>query len=147
MLIKEIMTPKPLTIGPGKTVSEGLSLMYRYDIRRLPVLEDGRLLGILTDRDVKQWMGRPFTSSLAGEDRDLGLPIEMLMTRNPITVLEDDPVEKAIDLLVEHKISGLPVVDHDNRLVGVLSEIDILRYTQDLIDRLRETQETPRTGR
>lgn len=135
MLVKDIMTPDPITIDPDKPVHEALRIMYQYDVRRLPVIEGGRLVGIISDRDIKQVMGRPalVTRLSAGEEPSLN--VRDVMTRNPITVRGDADLKEAIELTVENKISGLPVVDRDQKLVGVISEIDILRYALDLLQR------------
>ncbi len=137
MLIKDMMTPDPYTIGADALASEALAVLYRHDIRRLPVMEDGRLCGILSDRDIKQWMGRSFTAKVPGGEEEMELPVGKLMTRDPLTVLEDAEVREAVELMVAHKISGLPVVDRGDRLVGVISEIDVLRYTLDLIEQVQ----------
>ena len=135
MQVKQLMTPNPITIGPERPAAEALKLMYQHDIRRLPVIENRLLVGILSDRDIKQVLGRPALSPRQTEDQ-LDLPVRELMTRNPITVPPDAEVKRAIELAIEHKISGRPVVDLEHRLVGILSEIDLLRYALDLIDRM-----------
>lgn len=136
MLVKDVMTPNPITIDPNQPVLEALLVMYQRDIRRLPVMEGGKLVGIISDRDIKQTMGRPaLVSRQAGEEPELKLSIGDVMTRNLITVSQDDDLKDAIELLVENKISGLPVVDQDQKLVGVISAIDVLRYCLDLLDR------------
>ena len=136
MLVKDVMTPNPITIDPNQPVLEALLVMYQRDIRRLPVMEGGKLVGIISDRDIKQTMGRPaLVSRQAGEEPELKLSIGDVMTRNLITVSQDDDLKDAIELLIENKISGLPVVDQDQKLVGVISAIDVLRYCLDLLDR------------
>src|SRR3972149_569110 len=130
------MTPNPITIDPNQPVLEALLVMYQRDIRRLPVMEGGKLVGIISDRDIKQTMGRPaLVSRQAGEEPELKLSIRDVMTQNLITVSQDDYLKDAIELLIENKISGLPVVDQDQKLVGVISAIDVLRYCLDLLDR------------
>jgi acetoin utilization protein AcuB len=136
VLVKDVMTPNPITIDPNQPVLEALLVMYQRDIRRLPVMEGGKLVGIISDRDIKQTMGRPaLVSRQAGEEPELKLSIRDVMTQNLITVSQDDDLKDAIELLVENKISGLPVVDQDQKLVGVISAIDVLRYCLDLLDR------------
>ncbi|MGH7274208.1 MAG: CBS domain-containing protein [Nitrospiria bacterium] len=137
MLVKDVMTPNPITIDPNQPVLEALLVMYQKDIRRLPVMERGNLVGIICDRDIKQTMGRPaLVSRQAGEEPEMKLSVRDVMTQNLITVSQDDNLKDAIELLVENKISGLPVVDHDQRLVGVVSAIDVLRYCLDLLERV-----------
>ena len=101
-------------------------------------MEGDRLVGIISDRDIKQTMGRPpLVSRQAGEEPELNLSVRDVMTHNLITVSQDDDLKEAIELLVENKISGLPVVAQDQRLVGVISAIDVLRYCLDLLDRIK----------
>ena len=139
MLIKDVMTPNPYTIDPDRTVLEALLMMYDHDIRRLPVIEKGKLIGIISDRDIKQTMGRPFLSDKqrSGESDELRFAVRDVMTHNLITVRQDDDLKEAIELIVENKISGLPVVDRDGNLVGVVSTIDLLRYCLDLVEQIR----------
>lgn len=136
MLVKDMMTPDPITISPQKPVLEALLMMYQYDIRRLPVIENDRLVGILSDRDIKQLMGRPSLSIKERDEAELDLVVGQVMIHDVITVRPDVDLREAIELMVERKFSGLPVVDRDQKLVGVLSAIDVLRYTMDLLDQV-----------
>ena len=138
MQVKDMMTPKPFTINPNKPVYEALLLMYQHDIRRLPVIQDGRLVGIISDRDIKQVMGRPI---LAGEEmgkEELNVNVSQVMTHDVIMVEEEADLREAIELMAENKISGLPVVDHEEKLVGVVSSIDVLWYALDLLNRVEK---------
>jgi acetoin utilization protein AcuB len=131
------MTPNPITIAHGQTVGKAVELMARYDVRRLPVLRDGKLVGIISDRDVRQMSSRPSVKlpTSAGDAAYLQLPIEEAMTLNVITIRESQPVQDAIGLMIKHKISGVPVVGRDGGLVGVLSEQDILKYCLGILER------------
>ncbi|MFZ5877261.1 MAG: CBS domain-containing protein [Nitrospirota bacterium] len=135
--IRELMTPNPITIAHGQTVGKAMELMTRFDIRRLPVIRDGKLTGIVSDRDVRQMAGRPSVKleKTAADDAYLQLPVEEVMTLNAITVRETQPAQDAIALMIKHKISGLPVVGRDGVLVGVISEQDILKYCLNILER------------
>jgi acetoin utilization protein AcuB len=133
MLVRDLMTPRPVTIGPTQTVLKALLLMYQKDIRRLPVVEGDRLIGIVSDRDIKQVMTRPSRGRKPREDEEAEL-VENVMTREIVSVRQGDDVKTAIELIVNHRISGLPVLGRDGKLVGVISEIDILRYCLDLLE-------------
>jgi len=138
--VSELMTPKPVTIKHDETVGKAIELMTRYEIRRLPVTKDGKLVGILSDRDLRQLSGRP-SLKLPPGDRDdayLQLPVEEAMTLNVITIRENHTVQDAITSMIKHKISGLPVVDRDGSMVGILSEQDVLKFCLDLLDRESE---------
>ncbi len=137
VLVKELMTPNPITITHGQPVGKALELMRRYEIRRLPVIKDGKLAGVISDRDVRQMAGRP-TVKLPKSDQDdayLQLPVEEAMTLNAITVRDNQPVHVAIGLMLKHTISGLPVLDQDGVLVGVISQPDILKWCLRVLER------------
>jgi acetoin utilization protein AcuB len=135
--VSELMTPNPITIAHTELVGKAMELMARYDIRRLPVTKDGQLVGIVSDRDLRQMGGRP-SVKLPKSDRDdayLQLPVEEAMTLNVITIRERQSVQDAIALMVTHKISGLPVIDPDGALIGMLSEQDVLKYCLSILER------------
>lgn len=139
MQVQDIMTPSPVTIDPSEKISQALLLMYDHDIRRLPVVDKGLLVGIVSDRDIKQTMGPP--SNLKGplDDAEANQPVSAIMTRNPISVRPEDTLQEAIRRILENRISGLPVVDREMRLVGIVSEIDIMEYCLDLLDRYQKS--------
>ena len=135
--VSELMTPNPITIAHTELVGKAMELMARYDIRRLPVTKEGKLVGIISDRDLRQMGGRA-SVKLPKSDRDdayLQLPVEEAMTLNVITIRERQSVQDAIALMVTHKISGLPVIDPDGALIGMLSEQDVLKYCLSILER------------
>ncbi len=117
MRIRDWMTPRPLTIRQDTLLQDARDLMDRGGFRRLPVVDaDGRLLGIVTDRDLREHHGHL---------RDTR--VTAAMTECPLTLGPDDPIEAAADVLLARKIGGLPVVDVEGRLVGIITETDLLR--------------------
>ncbi|MBI3811113.1 MAG: CBS domain-containing protein [Nitrospirae bacterium] len=135
--VSELMTPNPVTIAHDQTVGKAMELMARYNIRRIPVTKGGKLAGIISDRDVRQMGGRsslklPKTSK---DDEYLALPVEEAMTLNVITIREKHTVEDAIRAMLKHKISGLPIVDRDGTLIGILSELDVLKFCLGILER------------
>src|SRR5262249_38246723 len=94
----------------------------------LPVVEGGRLAGIITDRDVRTTLPSPATSLAVGELRYLldRLLVERVMTRSVITIGPDAPIGNAVELILAHRIGALPVME-DGRLVGIIPETDLLR--------------------
>jgi acetoin utilization protein AcuB len=137
ILISEVMIPKPVTITPDQTIGRAMELMARYDFRRLPIVKEGKLVGIITDRDVRQLAGRPTLKlpKTAQDDAYLNLPVDEAMTLNVITIRDNQPVQEAIQVMLKHKISGLPAVDRQGQLTGMLSIQDVLKYCLDLLDR------------
>jgi acetoin utilization protein AcuB len=120
MLVKEMMRSPVTTISAKASLQEANQLLRAGGFRHLPVLEGTRLVGILTDRDL-----RLATSSLSAEPHELQDPVWSAMTRSPITVDPLDPVEDAARIMRENKIGCLPVVDGPD-LVGILTGMDIL---------------------
>lgn len=127
-LIKDWMTPDPITIGPDTTLPEADRLMKECGIRRLPVVENGRLVGIITLGDVREASPSNATSLSIYELNYLisRLTVGTMMTQDPITITPDTSIEAAARLMLEHKIGGLPVVD-GTRVVGIITESDIFR--------------------
>lgn len=128
------MTFKPISIGPEEPTIKALGLMLDHEIRHLPVVEDDRLVGMISDRDIRQnWR------ITGGEMKEFGdvdqQIVSDLMSRHPISVREETSIHDAIKRMVEHKIGALPVVDIDNKLVRIFTEIDALQYCLALIER------------
>lgn len=122
------MTPNPVTITPKTTLPEAHRLMKERKIRRLPVLEDGRLVGIVTLGDIREAEPSAATSLSVWELNYLldTLTIDKIMRRNVLTVSPRTSIRDAAAMMLAHKVSGLPVVERD-RLVGVITESDIFR--------------------
>jgi acetoin utilization protein AcuB len=128
MLVQDVMLTKLFTVTPETTLPEALRLTGQRGVRHLPVLDGNRLVGILSDRDLKRAMASPATSLEAHEltyllDR---LCVAEIMTRAVITIGPTSPIEDAARLMVLEKIGALPVTDGD-RLVGLVTETDVLR--------------------
>ena len=128
MRVKEWMSPSPTTTGPKTSVSEARELMRRKVIRHLLVTEGERLVGIITDRDIRLNLPSPATSLSVWEINYLltKLTVGDVMTKAVITVEPERPIEEAARLILEHRIGALPVVE-DVRVVGILTETDLLR--------------------
>lgn len=135
MLIRERMTPNPVTITPDTSVPDALRLMRERKIRRLPVLDNrGQLVGIVSDKDLLYASPSPATSLSIWEIHDLlsRLKVEKVMTRNVITVSEDTPIEEAARLMADNKVGGLPVM-RDKTLVGIITETDLFKAFLELL--------------
>jgi acetoin utilization protein AcuB len=128
MRVSEWMTPAPITVAPSAPVPKVGELMLHRRIRHLPVVEGGRLVGIITDRDVRTAQPSPATSLSIQEMRYLldRLTVRAVMTRPVITVASREPIAEAVRLMLENRIGGLPVMDGE-RLVGILTAADVLR--------------------
>jgi acetoin utilization protein AcuB len=116
MRIKDIMTANPTTIQPDASVLDAQRIMKKKNIRRLPVVEHGKLVGIITKHDLMEVA--PSSRSVKVGDT---------MTRDPLTVTSHTPFEDALRMGQEKKIGSFPVVD-DGKLVGITTESDIIRF-------------------
>lgn len=128
MLVREWMTSNPQTVSVSTPVMEAMQRMREGGFRRLPVVRDERLVGIVTDRDLKEATPSKATTLSVFELNYLlsKLLVKDVMTGTVVTVAPEDPIERAALLMEEHKVSGLPVVDR-GALVGMLTITDLLR--------------------
>jgi acetoin utilization protein AcuB len=120
MLVKEMMRTPVTVIPVGTTIGEADQLLLSRGFRHLPVVDQGRLVGVLTDRDI-----RFATSSLCPTPRSAADPVSLAMSGPPLTADPLDPVEDAARIMREHKIGCLPVLD-GAKLVGILTGMDLL---------------------
>jgi len=134
MNVSEIMTREVITLRPESNLREAIAVIQKFRIRHIPVVESGKLAGIVTDRDIKR-----ATPSLHGgvtqEDYERVLNetrLFQVMTRDPMSVPPDASLKTVAKILVERKYGALPVVD-DGALVGIVSDIDLLRVLHDML--------------
>lgn len=127
MLVKKRMTRDPVTVSPAQSLADALRLTRARRIRHLPVVQDGEVVGMVSDRDVRLAMPSPLTES---DDRRLAFleqtPVAALMKGDVATIGPNDAVEDAAKLMRRRRIGALPVVDAHGRLLGILSESDVL---------------------
>jgi acetoin utilization protein AcuB len=127
MLVRHFMAADPFTLAPGQTCQAALAVFNVRKIRRAPVVEDNRLVGIVSERDLLHIL--PGTcaqaSTQAGEDC-LALEVRHVMRTEVVTVAPNDHLAKAASLMLRNRIGGLPVV-HDGRLKGIITESDIFK--------------------
>lgn len=129
MLVKDWMSKEVITAKVTDSMRTAINLMRKHDIRMMPVMENGRLAGVVTDRDLK---GASASSAGDWEFYELSylledIKISEIMTKNPVTAPVDYTIEETAELLLKHKISGLPVVNHDDRVVGVITQADVFK--------------------
>lgn len=115
MLVENCMTKDPVTADPDDWLSRAAHKMLAGGFRRLPVVKDQKLVGIITDRDLRDQRGR-------WEDTR----VSAAMSNDPLTVSSKTTVEEAAQIMLENKIGGLPVLD-DGRLVGIITASDVLQ--------------------
>jgi len=116
--VREAMTERPRCVTPDTSVRLLAEVMEADDIGAVPVLEDERLSGMVTDRDI-------VIRAIAKGKDPTGMPVREIFSREVVTVGPDDDLSNALSLMAEHQVRRLPVVDADNRLVGIVSQADV----------------------
>ncbi|MDP2605333.1 MAG: CBS domain-containing protein [Deltaproteobacteria bacterium] len=126
--VRDCMAVDPATVGPRDSLQKVIELLRRRDIRSIPVIEEGKLVGIVTDRDIRQVApAYPLFRDEAEIRRYTeNLTVTAAMTADPMTVSPDAPLVQAAKVLETYRISALPVVD-GQKLVGMISVTDLLR--------------------
>ena len=133
--VVDVMTRAPLTVTATETIGEADDLMSQNKIRQLPVVKGKELVGIVTDRDIRSFLGGSLLASPEQRETALKTRVREIMTSEPITVGPDDELEEVLELLIEEKVGGIPVVDETEGLVGIVTYVDVLRC---FLNRLQE---------
>ena len=129
MIVRKWMSEDPIVIDENASLSEAINLLKQYRIRRLPVLKKGKLIGIISDRDLKEASPSKATSLDIWELHYLmsKIIVKSIMTKNPVTVSPDTTIERAAILMFDNKFGGLPVIDKEGKLAGILTEQDVFK--------------------
>jgi CBS domain-containing protein len=124
MKVHDVMTPEVIMVGPEASLAEAAQLMKQQDIGPLPVCENERVFGMVTDRDI--------TVRAVAEGRDPhSTRVRDVMTPDLVCCFENDDIEEAARLMQETQLRRLLVIDDDRRLVGIVSLADIVQQTGD----------------
>ncbi len=135
MKVVDVMTRDPLTLTPTETVGQADELMTENKFRQIPIVKNKELVGIVTDRDVRSFLSGSIMANPDARDRAFNTPVQEIMTTDPITVSPEDDLQEALELLIEEKVGGIPVVDDNEGLVGIVTYVDMLRC---FLNRLQE---------
>jgi len=128
MLVKNWMSKKVFTVDVNDSMGDAIKLLKEHNIHILPVMGEGKLVGVITDRDLKKASASDATTLEIHELLYLLYKIKIggIMTKDLITVPSDYTVEETAGILLENRISGVPVVDKD-QLVGIITKYDLFR--------------------
>lgn len=121
--VQQAMTSNPTAITPDTTAQEAARQMKSEDVGALPIVEDGRLTAVITDRDL--------AIRAVAEGRGLDTAVRELASKDLVTIDPQQSVEEAARLMAEHQVRRLPVVEEDGRLVGMLAQADIAQSGHD----------------
>ncbi len=122
--IREVMTSDPRTIEPSTSVQEAARMMRDEDVGPMPIVENGSVTGILTDRDIVLRVvaeGKDPASTTAGE----------IASRDLVTIDPEQTMDEALRLMAQHQVRRLPVAEEDGRLVGIVAQADVARMADD----------------
>jgi acetoin utilization protein AcuB len=129
MLVRDWMSTKVVTVNVTDTMQQAISVMTDNKISMLPVMDEGKLVGIITDRDLKR--AAPSYVTLLEVKQILyhmsRVEVRSIMSIDPVTVTSDYTIEETAELLLSHRISGCPVVDKDNNIIGVITKNDLFK--------------------
>jgi acetoin utilization protein AcuB len=129
MLVKNWMSKKVVTIDVNDSMQDAMKLLKEHEIGMLPVLKKAKLVGIVTDRDLKRASASDATTLEIHELLYLlsRIKVKDIMTKEPITVPPDFTVEETAEILLKNKISGVPVVDKKGQILGTITKSDVFR--------------------
>lgn len=120
--VKDIMSTSIITVSPDDSIFYAHNLLKENKIRQLPVCINGKIVGIITDRDIRRVIGNIDPNDKSSSP---SIPVYEHMTHNPITISQDTPLEEAIQIINTKKFGSLPVCHNDNTLIGIVSITDI----------------------
>jgi CBS domain-containing protein len=116
--VRDVMTTRPRAVAPDTPVSQIAELMEAEDVGAIPVVDGEQLVGMVTDRDI-------VVRAIAKGKDPRGMPAAEVWSRELVTVDPDRDLDDALRLMARHQVRRLPVVDNDNRLLGVVSQADV----------------------
>jgi CBS domain-containing protein len=122
--VRDVMTPNPETVNPGDRLQQAARRMVECDCGAIPVVEGDKLVGIITDRDI-------VVRVIAEGRNPADVPVSEVMTREVACVRENDPLDRVMDLMSEHKVRRIPVVDEQNRVIGIVAQADLATEVND----------------
>jgi len=145
--VDRMMTQKPISIGVDATVEQGGGAMVLWDIRHLPVVDaNGRVVGILSERDLRERIGGDPREWFHAAAEALQDEVGRVMTPDPIVVRSGSSLTDALETLENERVGAMPVVDEDDRLVGILSYVDALAWIRDVLAERRNSPGGERPG-
>lgn len=134
MLVGERMSQPVISVSPETPIHDALAMFKKEHIRRAPVVQDGKMVGIVTETDLLNASPSPVSTLSVWEMNYLlsKVTVSQVMSRQVISVAKDTPIEEAARILADNKLGGLPVLDGDN-VVGIITETDLFKVFLELM--------------
>lgn len=139
MIARDIMTADPETIEVTDTIGRAVEILYTLDVRHLPVLSRGELVGVLSDRDLTAYSPSAMAAVRNPEraSQRLAEPVSAIMRGDVVSVDAEDNVSEIVRLMIDHKYGAIPVVDSvEGGLVGIVSYLDVLKAVEEIVEDL-----------
>jgi CBS domain-containing protein len=122
--VQEVMTSNPVSIEADSPVAEAARIMKKEDVGIVPVVEGGRLVGTVTDRDL--------ATRIVAEGKDpQSVSVQEIASTDLVTIYPQQHLNEALHLMANHQVRRLPVVEQDGRLVGIVAQADVAREADD----------------
>ena len=135
MLAKDVMTENPVTATELMSVAEALGLLYELDVRHLPVVRGGELVGIISDRDLRSFSEAAEDDAIEAVEGARTSTVGNFMNTSPVKVDPETTIREVLELLLLHRVGAIPVADLDTGdLVGIVSYVDLLRVLQETLE-------------
>ena len=137
MSAQDLMTPNPVAVTPETTVAEAWDLMRERAIRHIPVLDDGTLIGMLSDRDLAHFdIAHLLTvEGVEALRHEFATPVVKVMSPDVVAVNPETELGEIVDLLIAHRVGAVPVVTRERgELIGIVSYVDVLAALRDSLD-------------
>ncbi len=135
MVVSDIMTRDVISVDITATVADVVALMHDNDFRHVPVLSDGELVGMISDRDLRGYT-MPVLDLNSGEvkRRNLQVPVTDVMNTDTMSLGPEAPLSEIIEMMLEQKVGAVPVLDdHSDKLLGIVSYVDVLIAARDVL--------------
>jgi acetoin utilization protein AcuB len=129
MLVKNWMSQPAVTIDSDARLGEAIKILRKHEIHMLPVMRNRQLVGVVTERDLKEAFSCDLISKNPQEKNDLtsGIKVRKIMTHDPVTVSYDDTLEETVEKFLVYGISGIPVINQHKKLIGVITKSDLFQ--------------------
>jgi len=137
MVVEDVMTEDPITVGPTSPIGDVIALLFERDVRHLPVVDGDQLVGIVSDRDLRGFLAPALMSLERANEvqKRLSAPISSVMNADVVSVIPETDLGEVIDMMLDQKVGAVPVVRPGTQeLVGIVSYVDILKAARDAFD-------------